>query len=382
MRMCCVLALLVASLAAVSPPSSARAETPWRRMFTINRVKADPEQLYPLTEDCGPWMIMAVTFVGETAERDAQALVYELRKRYRLPAYTYEMTFDMSEQQLGRGFDAYGNVKRMRYLKYHNERVAERREIAVLVGDFRSEDDRDAQSTLRQLKYLQPGSLEYEDGDVSRPVSRPLAHWRSYLEKSFVRAGMRKREKGPLGRAFLSTNPLLPDEYYAPKGLDKFVIQMNEPVEHCLLDCPGGYSVQVATFTGSVRQTRPGESLDQDLPSRLADAADKAHRLTMALREQGYEAYEFHDRCCSVVTIGSFESVGTERPDGRTELDPGIARIMEEFDATKGSDGGVGRGATYRPKWLPNGVDFDVQPLPVVVPRRSIVQDYVEDNGA
>jgi len=32
------------------------------------------------------------------------------------------------------------------------------------------------------------------------------------------------------------------------------------------------------------------------MKSKLHAAADKAHRLTVALRKQGVEAYEFHDR--------------------------------------------------------------------------------------
>ena len=51
-------------------------------------------------------------------------------------------------------------------------------------------------------------------------------------------------------RHFLTTNPLLPRDYFVPKGLDKFVVDMNKGVKHSLLDCKGQYSVKVATFTG------------------------------------------------------------------------------------------------------------------------------------
>ena len=50
--------------------------------------------------------------------------------------------------------------------------------------------------------------------------------------------------------AFITTNPLLPDEYFVPKGLDRLVLEMNEPVKYSLLDCPGKYTVKIATFTG------------------------------------------------------------------------------------------------------------------------------------
>ena len=56
--------------------------------------------------------------------------------------------------------------------------------------------------------------------------------------------------RGPMGRAFFTRNPLLPREYFVPKGVDDFVAKMNQGVEHSLLDCPGRYTVQVATFRG------------------------------------------------------------------------------------------------------------------------------------
>ena len=67
------------------------------------------------------------------------------------------------------------------------------------------------------------------------------------------------------------------------------------------------------------------------MKSTLAEAADKAHRLAKALRMKGYEAYEFHDRYASIVTVGSFNSVGTPRPDGRMEINAEIAAVMKTF---------------------------------------------------
>jgi len=61
--------------------------------------------------------------------------------------------------------------------------------------------------------------------------------------------------------------------------------------------------------------------------------ARKAHELTLALRQKGYEAYEFHDRGASIVTVGSFDSLGTRRPDGKIELDPRIVQIINTFAA-------------------------------------------------
>jgi hypothetical protein len=113
------------------------------------------------------------------------------------------------------------------------------------------------------------------------------------------------------------------------------------------------------------------------MKSRLDMAADKAHRLTEALRAQGIEAYEFHDRHESVVTVGSFQSVGESRPDGRIEINPAILRIVEAYGPRRQAlpTGGQAPLAGLQPKSL-SGIPFDVQPRPVHVPRRSIAADY------
>ena len=149
-----------------------------------------------------------------------------------------------------------------------------------------------------------------------------------------------------MGGAFMTTNPLLPRDYFVPKGLDKFVVDMNKGVKHSLLNCKGQYTVKVATFTGqNVLLTRKViDQLDKGatLKSKLVDAAERAHKLTEALRAKGVEAYEFHDRSSSIVTIGSFDSVGTPQPNGQIELDPRIHAIMQKY----GADSSIAPGET------------------------------------
>ena len=49
-------------------------------------------------------------------------------------------------------------------------------------------------------------------------------------------------------------------------------------------------------------------------------------------RFDGYEAYEFHDRYASIVT-GELRFGRYARPDGRTEINPKIHKIMQVFGA-------------------------------------------------
>ena len=102
----------------------------------------------------------------------------------------------------------------------------------------------------------------------------------------------------------------------------------------------------------------------------MAEAAEKAHRLAKALRMKGYEAYEFHDRYASIVTVGSFNSVGTPRSDGRIEINPEIHKIMKTFGAE--STTLPGQTTPVTPLKTLVGIPFDIQPIPVEVPKRSI----------
>lgn len=121
--------------------------------------------------------------------------------------------------------------------------------------------------------------------------------------------------------------------------------------------------------------------MDEDAPrffrdrsSKLAEAADKAHRLVVALREKGVEAYEFHDRFESIVTVGSFASVGDPRPDGRVEINPQMHAIIETYRAQRRPLGTV---EGLEPKML-DGVPFDVQPRPIKVPQLAVGKSYTQ----
>ena len=69
-------------------------------------------------------------------------------------------------------------------------------------------------------------------------------------------------------------------------------------------------------------QLRP---LDEE--SRLVEAAEKAHRLTEALRRGGWQAWEFHDRDSSIVCVGGVDQLTVAGPGGRAVPHPEIARI-------------------------------------------------------
>lgn len=341
------------------------AAAPWDKLLTFKRVEADPNKTYALSQDHGPWVILACTFSGDHAKQQASDLVYELRKKYKLAAYVYEKEFDYGQQVTGRGVDRYNEPVRMRY-----QRGSEVHEIAVMVGDFSSIDDPEAQKTLQDLKYATPECLDLKKG---KQTNQSLAALRLIQKEIHSAIGSEKKKRGPMGHAFLTTNPLLPKDYYAPKGVDKLVLAMNEGNRYSLLDCPGKYTVQVAHFTGNViidqKAIQAVEQGRKSFKSGLIEAGEKAETLAEALRLKGYEAYVFHDRSASLVTVGSFESAGTPRADGKTEINPEVHALMKRFAAEQLP------GGQMKPQML-NGIPFDIQPIPVQVPQRSISSDY------
>jgi hypothetical protein len=333
---------------------------PLDNLFVATKVEADPNKDYQLTKENGPWLVMACTFSGENAYEQARDLALELRREYKVPAYLYSKTFEHEVGDSGRGIDRFGEPLSLKYMKGD-----ETTEIAVLVGDFPTLDNDQAQKTLNRIKNASPECLRL---DPNRPTARNLASWRLF----FGMAHDANEKKGPMWKAFLVANPLLPKEYFAPSGLEKFIVDLNQDRPYSLLKCPGKYTVQVAHFTGrveidpkKVRAVMNGE----DFGSKLEEAGEKAERLTKLLREKEYEAYVFHDRNASIVTVGSFESVGTPRPDGRIEIHPEIHRIMKVFGAENTPQGGTIRKDLGK-------IPFDMQPIPVEVPRASISASY------
>ncbi len=361
------------------------------RLFA-KKVEADPNKEYRLRSDHGPWMIMAATFSAaeeaemSAAEAQARELVLELRREHNLPAYIYHITFDHSKDV---ALDATGAARRLRRVRY--QRGNRTREIAVLVGNYPTVDHPRAQQDLKYIKYLYPKALSIPQlAKQGKKTYQQLAAYRmaqaqvdpEKLRQDLAsRLGIKtsffvrnnRRVMGPMGSAFLTKNPLLPDEPIQEHLIDEFVYRLNKNVPHGLLQCPGKYTVRVATFSGSatvdpqkIKLVMEGKA---QLKSRLVQAAEMAHRLTEALRAKGYHAYEFHDRYRSIVTVGSFQAIGRQLPDGKIELNPEVLQVIRKFAATRGADGKI------VPRTLV-GIPFDVQPIPIRVPRYSPAVDY------
>ena len=154
---------------------------------------------------------------------------------------------------------------------------------------------------------------------------------------------------------------------------------MNKDLPHSLLKCPGRYTVRVGSFRG-VDTMKPAEfdrlTTQQRKISKIDQAALNASRLCAALREKGVEAYEFHDRTESYVTIGSFNDVGQPRADGKIEINPAVHRVMQEYGPVEQPKAGTDQVELYARVEKASGIRFDPQPMPVEDPRQSIAASY------
>lgn len=345
------LAGIAAGLAAAALPHPAAAQNGWLPASWFTSESVDPQAMYPLSEKDGPWLVLATTFRGAGARDDARRLVHELRGTHKLKAYTHEKAFDYTGEEKGLGLNPDGSPKKMRYA--NAEQVIE---VAVLVGDFASFDDARGQKMLAKIKSLQPAALTGGSGK-----SQSFSDFRKMVGLD------KKNAKGPMHMAFVIPNPLLPEDFFTRAQIDDFVLEMNSDVTHSLLDCPGRYTVRVATFTGSGtfdQQAIATGGKELDMESRLVEAAEQAHKLTQALRKNGWQAWEYHDRESSIVCVGSFEQLQTRKDDGSVALNPEITRIVGAL----GPDPTQLAAGTIMPRQIA-GIMLDVQPKPIDVPR-------------
>jgi hypothetical protein len=343
---------------------------PLQKLLPFKKVDANPNKTYPLTDANGPWMILATVFRGDDAERQAGQLVYELRKKYKLDAYTHVQVFDYTKY--GRAWSVNSDGSQNVSWKAREDDV---REVAVMVGNFSSLDDDRAIDTLKRIKAIEPESLRSE----AAKETQVFADLRQAIYS--------KKKKGPMGAAFVVTNPLLPPEYFNSAGLDKLVLEMNKEVPHSLLDCPGKYTLKVATFTGTaaIDQMKVRDASQvKKMGYTLDEAAENAHKLTESLRRQGYEAFEFHDREQSIVTVGSFEVETVRGSNGQPVTPPQIDRLTRVFGVQVAAAPGNTamemplQEIQRRKQAFPHGWSLlDLHPTVIQVPKRPLSAAYL-----
>ena len=317
---------------------------------------------FVLDEEDGPWLLLATTFVGEDAKDRAQRAALEIRSELRLPAFIYKEDFDFT----GSAGQDNATGRRARYANPHQYQA-----FAVLVGEYDSVNHENIDKDLVRLKSA--------DLNVFRDPDDVAAEYNTKTPASMIKAfgehlfkARKGRGRNPMAAAFVTRNPLLPESFFQQPEVDSFVQQLNEDTKFSLLESEGKFTVVVRTF-GACGTIVGAKNEDKYEPSeeRMAKFARQADKMVRELRKQGEEAYQYHDRDRSVVTIGSFESLGREMPGGGFQYEPGIRRLMHEFSALNDSraqrvPGRQGVAANHIAM-----IPFDVQPTPIAIPKVS-----------
>lgn len=339
------------------------------QMGKAAKVEADPKKDYFLKDSDGNWLAMAAKFSDEKAAYRAKKLAYELRKAYKLEAFVFKFDPSANLDAFSAEVDAAKN--------FHYQ-TAQSVEYAVLVGGYPVADDLELQKTLERLRRCQPESLKDD------PASKALAQ--KYQE--MARKNQKYAGYGPMGGAFAVPNPLLPKEFFSQKGIvDSYVEKLNSDGKYSLLNNDKLYTVRIATFSGDVAMYKNTQGPKTDeMKSRLRYAGLRAAALCEALRKAGVDAWEFHDRDCSFVTVGAFDTYGVEQANGQIELNPKIAQIMSKYGGklVNGEDGRSKYRAytvvvdipdpestALRPKKKRLELACDLRPVIIVVPQRS-----------
>lgn len=324
---------------------------------SANAIEAIRGKEYKLTKRHGPWMIMVASFKeppperrtdeGMTPEQAADQLVYELRKKG-IPAYTF------ARDQVRDEVKTIDRMGRTRYREYK----AQQQTYCVLAGNYASNDESTkagklAKDTLAWIENrFEPEFLTVPDPNFERTKAAKQSPIRKLKSGGILRLTPGKRRQGnsPLAGAFLTLNPLLTPEEVQAKKHDPLLMRLNSGQEFSLLDNPGKYTLVVASFFGKSSKAQVGmvglsnfrkAKENFKVGDSLDEAAHNAWELATLIRRgyfvtdvnnnsgnarpkpQAFEAYVWHDRFKSVVTVGSFNSLD----------DPRIARYQKAFGA-------------------------------------------------
>ncbi len=346
--------------------STAQADTPsLLKMFGRAPSDSPPNQSQDLSEEDGPWLILASTFVGKGSKSRAERLAAEIRNQLGLQAFIYKENFDFT-----------GTIDRdprtMKSTRYANRYQYEA--YAVLAGEYDSVEHPNIEKDLQKIKTAKP-AVFLDPNEVAAETNRenPVTTVKSITTK--LLQARKDKPLGPMGHAFVTRNPMLPEEYFEAPQVDSFVHQLNDGLDFSLLKCDGKYTVVVKTFEGlgAIVDGRQEKKFEPS-GARLARFAADANKMTRELRDTGVEAYQFHDRYRSLVTVGSFDNLGRQLPDGRFEYAPEIRSLMKKYSAFNvapelarqvpaGAKGVAGNNVAMIP--------FDVEPTPIAVPKTS-----------
>ena len=145
---------LILLVVSVSTSTADRPSLLLRMFGRVSSVEADPSKSYTLSEEDGPWLILAGTLVGEGSKQRAERLALEIRQDLGLPAFIYQEKFDFT----GTINQGTRTSRRVRYANRYQYDA-----YAVLVGEYDRVEHPSIERDLRRIRTATPAV--YQDAD-------------------------------------------------------------------------------------------------------------------------------------------------------------------------------------------------------------------------
>jgi hypothetical protein len=270
------------------------------------RVEADPNKLYPVGPEAGPWMVCATYYTGPDAPELARQLVLWVRAKQNLPAYQFnrgaeERAKQQQEIEEAKRLNPNARVR-------HYQPVPE--ELAVLIGGYA--DPEAANRALKEIKKLPMPELDLGPGKTTTDViidGRPA-------ERGGVQGTeVRYIAVNPFQTSFVCRNPATQQQQQASDPCkDPLLKDLNNGRPYNLMTCPKPYTLAVLELPGECSVgAQSGDSsflhgLTGGKGGSVLDAkAKQAEELARVLREMKFDAYVLHTRHSSVIAVGGYD---------------------------------------------------------------------------
>lgn len=301
----------------------------------------EPTIKYPLTAREGPWLIHIGSFRGDEALDFAHRFAEESRTKHKLLTFIYSMheadalkdREELRKQQLafiGSDKIAESNERQ----KFKTVRIV--KEYSVFVGNF-SDMEKARYEAARIKEFPVPTSIPtfgihlYKESSAKAKSDPVGGEWGSVFGLKTPAGSEEGKRLGevqgnPYRQAFVVRNPIT---YKAPAParinqsasvpIDPSWKELNAKEKYSVFSCPKNWTLVVAQFSPPTEVqsslTRPlvqtgFRTSPNEIGQGLERAAETARQVAELLRDggKGYDAYVFHTREYSLVTVGAFDS--------------------------------------------------------------------------
>jgi hypothetical protein len=297
----------------------------------------------------GPYFILVKSYVrpakgSKAAEKDpgltalelAEGLAREVRETHRVQAFLYEYISEerkaeerakLAARQRAAAYaaqiDSFRQKAQLQGMEFltpdntiHIMSHSHRDQIGVLVGGFQTEADA-AKGLAVLKKWPAPKNEALMDGSA---IVKPGPDGKTPV--------IEKTRLNPYCNAFVVPNPSVQrNEQAAARGVDPFLVRLNERNPYSLLKATKGWTLGVKSFSSPVEignkdsdtslMRKMGFAKGADV---LAAGAEQAEQMAKAIRQMrgpgsagqpgpllNLEAFVLHTRNASLVTVGQFD---------------------------------------------------------------------------